>query len=297
MDNYRFGFNGQEMDNEISGQTGTHTTAMFWEYDSRLGRRWNLDPKPQIGISDYACFGNNPIWFSDPLGDKFKTKRDERKAARLETSALARINLLNEKLKNSSLSDGQRTDINSQITELGNVANEVSEMRKAETLFTFKRIIAGEGAGLTTMDDYGTIIIRYSGIGLSSFAHEMKHGYQALKGELNFSNIYDKDHPGEHPGGSLYDATDEVGAYRRSYAFGDDRKFFSSYADITANKIINLSDKYYRYPYEHLSTSSLNINSYCLSYYHTKVREYYSKEVMRQIDEENAMLHKIIIKL
>jgi len=69
-DNYRFGFNGQEMDNEISGQTGTHTTAMFWEYDSRLGRRWNLDPKPQVSMSDYACFANNPIWFTDPLGDK-----------------------------------------------------------------------------------------------------------------------------------------------------------------------------------------------------------------------------------
>jgi len=66
---YRFGFNGQEMDNEITGQTGTHTTAMFWEYDCRLGRRWNLDPKPQISISDYACFANNPVWFSDPAGD------------------------------------------------------------------------------------------------------------------------------------------------------------------------------------------------------------------------------------
>jgi hypothetical protein len=67
---YRYGFNGQEKSDEIFEGS---TTALFWQYDSRLGRRWNLDPKPTIGISDYAVNGNNPIIFIDPLGD-FKTK-------------------------------------------------------------------------------------------------------------------------------------------------------------------------------------------------------------------------------
>jgi len=66
---YRFGFNGQEMDNEITGQTGTHTTAMFWEYDSRLGRRWNLDPVVKENESPYLCFKGNPVRFSDLNGD------------------------------------------------------------------------------------------------------------------------------------------------------------------------------------------------------------------------------------
>ncbi|MPM27634.1 hypothetical protein SDC9_74147 [bioreactor metagenome] len=74
---YRYGMNKQESDNEISGTYGTHYSAMFWEYDSRLGRRWNLDPKPQIAISDYACFANNPVWFSDPLGDKIRYGKTE----------------------------------------------------------------------------------------------------------------------------------------------------------------------------------------------------------------------------
>jgi RHS repeat-associated protein len=69
---YRFGFNGQEKDDEITGVTGSHTTAMFWEYDTRLGRRWNLDPKPQIFSSDYSCFANNPILYNDPLGDTIR---------------------------------------------------------------------------------------------------------------------------------------------------------------------------------------------------------------------------------
>ena len=62
---------GQEKDDEISG-SGNHTTAMFWEYDTRLGRRWNLDPKPNISISQYATFANNPIGLADINGDTVK---------------------------------------------------------------------------------------------------------------------------------------------------------------------------------------------------------------------------------
>ncbi|MCS3795067.1 Ig-like domain-containing protein [Niastella sp. OAS944] len=66
--NYRYGFNGQEKSDEIGGP-GNHNTAPFWEYDTRTGRRWNLDPRPNISISAYAGLANNPIWFNDLLGD------------------------------------------------------------------------------------------------------------------------------------------------------------------------------------------------------------------------------------
>jgi hypothetical protein len=38
-------------------------------YDARLGRRWNLDPKPNFSLSQYSCFENNPIFFNDVDGD------------------------------------------------------------------------------------------------------------------------------------------------------------------------------------------------------------------------------------
>ena len=66
-DGYRYGFNGQEKSDEIAAGL---TTAMFWEYDSRIGRRWNLDPIPKIGESEYMCFGGNPIYLSDALGNQ-----------------------------------------------------------------------------------------------------------------------------------------------------------------------------------------------------------------------------------
>ncbi|MCO5249770.1 MAG: hypothetical protein M9887_12575, partial [Chitinophagales bacterium] len=65
---YRYGFNGQEWDDEIYG-VGNSYTAEFWQYDPRIGRRWNVDPVSQIAVSDYAVNRNNPVYYYDPRGD------------------------------------------------------------------------------------------------------------------------------------------------------------------------------------------------------------------------------------
>lgn len=41
-------------------------------YDTRLGRRWQLDPKPSFTFSSYCVFLNCPILYNDPLGDTVK---------------------------------------------------------------------------------------------------------------------------------------------------------------------------------------------------------------------------------
>ena len=65
---YRYGFQGMEKVDEINGVSGSHYTAKFWEYDARLGRRWNVDPVVKYDQSGYSAFANNPIWFIDPSG-------------------------------------------------------------------------------------------------------------------------------------------------------------------------------------------------------------------------------------
>ena len=62
---YRYGFNGQEKDLEIFEGA---MTAEYWEYDSRIGRRWNRDPITYPWQSSYATFNNNPVYFSDHSG-------------------------------------------------------------------------------------------------------------------------------------------------------------------------------------------------------------------------------------
>ena len=69
----RNGFNGQMKDDEVYG-AGNLNTAEYWEYDTRLGRRWNIDPIEKEYESSYACFSDNPIMYADPNGaDKVLT--------------------------------------------------------------------------------------------------------------------------------------------------------------------------------------------------------------------------------
>lgn len=46
------------------------TSAEYWFYDGRLGRRWNTEPliAKYPYLSSYACYSLNPILFSDPDG-------------------------------------------------------------------------------------------------------------------------------------------------------------------------------------------------------------------------------------
>ena len=57
---YRYFFNGQEGDNEVFGE-GIGLAAEFWQYDSRLGKRWNLDWIYKPFASNYAAFADNPV--------------------------------------------------------------------------------------------------------------------------------------------------------------------------------------------------------------------------------------------
>jgi RHS repeat-associated protein len=59
---YRYGFNGQEKVDEISGP-GNHYEFKFREYDPRLARFWSVDPLTAKfpALSPYQNSGNNPI--------------------------------------------------------------------------------------------------------------------------------------------------------------------------------------------------------------------------------------------
>jgi RHS repeat-associated protein len=66
---YRYGFQGQENDDEIKGSGNSYTTE-FRQYDPRVGRWLSLDPLMNMfpDMSPYNSFANNPIYFTDPTG-------------------------------------------------------------------------------------------------------------------------------------------------------------------------------------------------------------------------------------
>jgi RHS repeat-associated protein len=63
---YTYGFNGIEDASEIGEG---HNTTFYREQDTRIGRWWSIDPKNREFESPYVMMGNNPIWYSDVLGD------------------------------------------------------------------------------------------------------------------------------------------------------------------------------------------------------------------------------------
>jgi hypothetical protein len=77
---YRYGFNGQEHSDDV---TEGNYTAEFWEYDSRIGRRWNVDPVLKIWESPYLCLNGNPIRISDIKGDDGEYDKDGKKISDL----------------------------------------------------------------------------------------------------------------------------------------------------------------------------------------------------------------------
>jgi RHS repeat-associated protein len=76
---YRYGFNGMEKDNEISGEGNLYTTE-FRQYDSRIGRWFALDPlmADYSWQSPYVAFNNNPIFYRDPTGLKGEPPKDQK---------------------------------------------------------------------------------------------------------------------------------------------------------------------------------------------------------------------------
>lgn len=69
---YRYSINGQEKEKELNENI---TSAEFWMYDSRLVRRWNVDPLQIKHPSEapYLYTAANPILFMDPDGkDRYK---------------------------------------------------------------------------------------------------------------------------------------------------------------------------------------------------------------------------------
>jgi len=86
-ENYRYGFNSQEKDDEVAG-SGNINTAEYWEYDCRLGRRWNLDPVLYAWQSTYSTFINNPILFLDAKGLYHSKERAEKMQNRAKKAGL-----------------------------------------------------------------------------------------------------------------------------------------------------------------------------------------------------------------
>ena len=77
-DDYRYGYQGSESDDEVHGTKGSSYTTHFRQLDTRIGRWLSRDPMADKfpWQSPYVSMDNNPITLNDPLGDWTKGKNN-----------------------------------------------------------------------------------------------------------------------------------------------------------------------------------------------------------------------------
>ncbi|MFZ1666531.1 MAG: RHS repeat-associated core domain-containing protein [Flavobacteriales bacterium] len=82
MQNYRFGFNGMEKDDEVYGSTGTSYDFGARLYDPRVGRWLSTDPLAIKYPSEtpYGFAGGNPLFFIDMAGQYKLPAREQQKS-------------------------------------------------------------------------------------------------------------------------------------------------------------------------------------------------------------------------
>ncbi|WP_203258194.1 RHS repeat-associated core domain-containing protein [Hyunsoonleella ulvae] len=102
-DDYRYGFNGFEKDDEVKGSGNSYTTE-WRQYDPRIGRWLSIDPVYKPFESPYVAFSNNPMYYIDRLGD-------DPEPAITVYQGLLYITVLSEMLSNiaSVIEDGTKT--------------------------------------------------------------------------------------------------------------------------------------------------------------------------------------------
>ena len=230
---YRYGMNGQE---RIPEWAPEHYTARYWEYDSRLGRRWNTDPVVVPALAPYATFENNPVRFSDKLGDKITGDMDLYYATKMaiHNNLIASYHKLNDAIKNNTNTKGEwlQIDIFLENQERAIIAlRELKVLEDSEQEYNIGYIVddTPHQYGITQFnkktnamdisimkDSQGNV--KAPDISLEGLlVHELKHAYQFEEGELTFdfesgdgiSNI-------QHP-----DLYDEPEAYARMIVVGE----------------------------------------------------------------------------
>jgi len=103
IEDYRYGFQGMEKDDEIKGEANSYTSD-WRQYDPRVGRWLSIDPVYKPFESPYVAFSNNPLYYIDSMGD-------DPVPAIIIYQGLLLINTYSEMLSNiaSVIEDGTKT--------------------------------------------------------------------------------------------------------------------------------------------------------------------------------------------
>jgi RHS repeat-associated protein len=217
----KYKFNGIEQNSDFDLNI---LDAFYRNLDPQIGRFWQPDPVTTHNETLYAAMQNNPISKADWLGDYFtwgnSTLQDTYKKLREENNK--RMDGYMDELSKLDLTSTDK-DVQKKISRLTTLINSHAELNSQWDEMENSGVefyVSGDKAGRTAGGDtYYNVSNNRIDIRLGKgeknivlMAHEFRHGYGFLAGEL----IGTKD--GSDP---LYDIKDEVVANNASYLFLD----------------------------------------------------------------------------
>jgi hypothetical protein len=213
------------------------TSAEYWMYDGKLGRRWNVDPIYKHSESLFLTFGNCPIFYKDLLGDDIEDPTGIKNNAKAYANDQIKylnsdLNKLNKKIgrqtnkiRNTDNSKkverltrkirknlAEKKNLEGIKSEYENFLNEVEELENDPTV-NIRVGTAGEDIPTSRVQEDGTFILYTNSV--DEFAHELIHAYQFFKtGSIDYLI--------DGSAGPLYDINDEVAAFKRQFAFASE---------------------------------------------------------------------------
>ena len=214
----RYKFNGIENNNDFDLN---QYETFYRTLDPQIGRFLQIDPKSIQTEGVYNAMGNNPVsnvdwlgdyftWANTGLQDMYKQMREEN-SRRMKgyISELATLDL-----------NSQNGDVQERISQLNGLINshkdlvgqwDKMEESGVEFYVTDQGAIDGSHGATQFNPEKNRINIAFAknGVNMTTMAHEFRHGYGYLVGEL----------VGTVGADPFYDAMDEVVAHNAGYLF------------------------------------------------------------------------------
>jgi RHS repeat-associated protein len=213
--NYRY--NGIEQIGDLGLQD---YNAYYRNLDPQIGRWWQIDPQANFDESPYASMQNNPIAKMDWLGNYFSWangtedtyKKMRAKSAELVKGYMSELS----KLDLNSTDDkvqGQIKELTTLINMQGELNSQWDAMENSSIEYHVSGDMPANGEGGNTQyvssESRVDINLGKNTGNISIMAHEFRHGYGYLDGEMIAG------------GDGLYDMSDEVVAYNAGFLFAD----------------------------------------------------------------------------
>jgi RHS repeat-associated protein len=177
QDEYRYGFNGMEKDDEWKGEGNSYDFGARM-YDSRIGRWLRVDPKfiQLPSFSKYSFAANSPIMFVDENGEIFRFPETNGGAMSAEEQ------LFNTYYSIASEEVKTELDIMAASEVAFNISLVSSPGYGGETSYNEDASLQEGATVLNVVIDEGLSQSRQIG----AIADELTHGYQFQTGEIGF---------------------------------------------------------------------------------------------------------------